>query len=135
MYTVTQSVVFSYGHRLMDYAGTCRHAHGHNGRLEIVFAAEALDRLGMVRDFSDIRKEIEAWLLDHVDHRMLLRRDDPLVGALEALGEPVFKMDVNPTAEAIAKAVFDGIVAAGIPALEVKLWETEQSVACYSPSA
>jgi len=135
MYTVTQSVSFSYGHRLMEYSGTCRHAHGHNGRLEILFAAEGLDRLGMVRDFSDIRKEIEAWLLAHVDHRMLLRRDDPLVKALEALGEPVFKMDVNPTAEAIARAVFEGIVAAGIPAIEVRLWETDQSVASYSPSA
>ena len=133
MYTVTQTVTFSYGHRLMSYAGACRHAHGHNGRIEVLFAAEELDALGMVRDFTDIRREIEAWLERHVDHRMLLRRDDPLVEPLEALGEPLFLMDVNPTAEAIAKEIFDGILAAGVPALEVRLWETDHSMAAYAP--
>ena len=135
MHTVTQTIVFSYGHRLMEYEGACRHAHGHNGKVEIIFNAPELDHRGMVRDFTDIRIEIETWLNATMDHRMLLRRDDPLVEPLLALGEPVYLMDVNPTAEAIAEAIYMGITAEGIPAAEVRVWETDQSIASFKPEA
>ena len=32
MYVVTRELRFCYGHRLLEYAGKCRHLHGHNGR-------------------------------------------------------------------------------------------------------
>jgi 6-pyruvoyltetrahydropterin/6-carboxytetrahydropterin synthase len=117
----------------MEYEGACRHAHGHNGKVEIVFQAKELDDRAMVRDFTDIRIEIENWLNKTMDHRMLLRKDDPMVAPLQALGEPIYMMDVNPTAEAIAEAIFKGLTAVGIPVAEVRLWETDQSLAIFTP--
>jgi len=134
MYSVTETLYFSYGHRLLDYEGKCAHAHGHNARVEIRLEAPALDRRGMVADFCDVNEAIRKWIDAHLDHRMLLRRDDPLVKALRDLGEPVFLMDASPTAEAIAKVVFDAAAAAGFAVAEVRIWETEQSVASYRPS-
>jgi 6-pyruvoyltetrahydropterin/6-carboxytetrahydropterin synthase len=131
MYSVTETVFFSYGHRLLDHQGKCAHAHGHNGRVEIRLDAPALDRRGMVADFSEIGEAVTSWIEAHLDHRMILRRDDPLVRPLGDLGEPVYLMDVSPTAEAIAKLIFDAARERGFPVAEVRVWETELSVASY----
>ena len=134
MYTVTETLYFCYGHRLLEYQGKCIHPHGHNGKVEIELAAERLDRLGMVVDFSDIGDSMKAWIDANLDHRMLLRQDDPLCETLTQLGEPFYAMEVNPTAEAIARAIFDEARSRGFPVREVRLWETESSVASYSGS-
>ena len=59
---VTASIDFSYGHRLLGHRGRCRRLHGHNGRLEVEVAAGALDDLGMVVDFADIKRSVGAWV-------------------------------------------------------------------------
>jgi 6-pyruvoyltetrahydropterin/6-carboxytetrahydropterin synthase len=135
MYTVTETVYFCYGHRLLEYQGKCIHPHGHNGKVEIELAADRLDGLGMVVDFSEIGDAIKGWIDDNLDHRMLLRRDDPLCDALREMGEPFLPMDVNPTAEAIARAIYEEAVGRGFPVRRVRLWETESSVASYSEEA
>jgi 6-pyruvoyltetrahydropterin/6-carboxytetrahydropterin synthase len=131
MYRVTREIHFCYGHRLLNYDGKCRHLHGHNGRAVIVLEAPALDALGMVVDFSRIKRVVSTWINDALDHRMLLHQDDPLLPLLRQQGEPVFVMDVNPTAENIARVIFDYTRSQGFPVVEVHLWETEDSYATY----
>ena len=65
---------------------------------------------------------------------MLLHRDDPAVPGLALLGEPIVRLDVNPTAENLAKLIFDYARTAGLPVVEVTLWETENSFATYRDS-
>jgi len=131
MYTVTETLFFCYGHRLLDHRGKCAHPHGHNARVEITLAAGSLDSKGMVADFTEIADAVKGWIEENLDHLMILRRDDPLVDALRSLGEPVHLMEVSPTAEAIARLIFDVARERGLPVVEVRLWETEQSVAAY----
>ena len=132
MFRVTRQIDFCYGHRLLNYDGKCRYLHGHNGRAEIVIEAETLDHRGMVLDFSDIKRVVRAWIDQTLDHRMLLRRDDPAVTLLQGVGEPVFLMDENPTAENIAKLIFDFTANAGFPIIEARLWETPNCFATYA---
>jgi 6-pyruvoyltetrahydropterin/6-carboxytetrahydropterin synthase len=131
MYRVTREIPFCYGHRLLDHAGKCRHLHGHNGRAVLVLETARLDGLGMVVDFGRIKQVVGAWIDAHLDHRMLLRKDDPAIPFLRELGEPVYAMDVNPTAENIARAIFDYAASQGLPVVEVHLWETDDSCASY----
>ena len=131
MYRVVKELSFCYGHRLLDYQGKCAHPHGHNGRVEIEFGAAQLDGRGMVIDFVDIKTEVKRFLDEELDHKMLLRRDDPLTKILQDLKEPVFVMEQNPTAENIARIIFDYAKQRGLPVLSVKLWETESSYAEY----
>ena len=131
MYKVTKELHFCYGHRLMDYPGKCRVPHGHNGKVAIELASEALDPRGMVVDFSDLKRVIQGWIDANLDHRMLLRKDDPLAKWLQEMGEPCFLMEQNPTAEAIAELIFQRAAAAGFPVTEVRLWETPDSFATY----
>lgn len=131
MFRVTREIDFCYGHRLLNYAGKCKYLHGHNGRAVITIEAEQLDPRGMVLDFSDIKKVVSRWIDEHLDHRMILHRDDPAVGVLQALGEPLHLIDVNPTAENIAKLIFDFTKSQGFPIVETVLWETPRCFATY----
>ncbi|HEX5271497.1 MAG TPA: 6-carboxytetrahydropterin synthase [Gemmataceae bacterium] len=131
MFRVTREIRFCYGHRLLNYDGKCRHLHGHNGRAVLTLEAPQLDGLGMVVDFSRIKRVVGAWIDESLDHRMLLHRDDPALPLLRQQGEPVFVMDVNPTAENIAKLIYDFAAAQNFPVVEVCLWETDTSCATY----
>jgi len=131
MYAVTKRLEFCYGHRLLDYDGVCRHPHGHNAVVEIEIRSEELDRRNMVADFTDIKNAMKAWIDRELDHKMILRRDDPLVAALEALGEPAYLLDSNPTAERIARLLFDVSRERGLPVFRVTVWETPTSWATF----
>src|SRR5437868_15497567 len=87
MYRVTRELTFCYGHRLLNYDGKCRHLHGHNGRAVITLEAPALDKLGMVMDFSQLKRVVGGWIDETLDHKMLLHRDDPVLPFLRSQGE------------------------------------------------
>ncbi len=131
MYSVTKRIEFCYGHRLLDYDGACKHPHGHNAVAEIEVRTESLDARHMVCDFSDIKRAIKGWIDRELDHKMILRRDDPLLGPLQQLGEPVFIVDTNPTVECIAYLIFEQACAQGFRVVRVKVWETPTSFATY----
>jgi 6-pyruvoyltetrahydropterin/6-carboxytetrahydropterin synthase len=131
MYRVTREIRFCYGHRLLQYDGKCRHLHGHNGRAVITLQSPQLDSLGMVVDFSAIKRVVSTWINENLDHKMILHRGDPVLPTLRQQGEPFFAIDVNPTAENIAKLIFDYTASQGFPVVEVTLWETDDSFATY----
>ena len=131
MFEVAKEIRFCYGHRLLNYDGKCRHLHGHNGRAVITLETAELDRLGMVLDFTQLKRVVGGWIDEALDHKMLLHRDDPVLPLLQRQGEPFVELDVNPTAENIARLIFDRTAAAGFPVVEVTLWETETSFATY----
>ena len=132
MYSVTKRIEFCYGHRLMDYDGICRHPHGHNAVVEIDIRSDALDARNRVCDFGDIKRIVKGWIDRELDHKMILRRDDPLASAIAALGEPVYLLDSNPTAERIARLIYDVSREQGLPVTRVTLWETPTSWATYT---
>ncbi len=115
----------------MNYEGACRHLHGHNGKVEVELQREELDERGMVVDFSDIRTVIKDWIDQTLDHTMLLRKDDPLIPLLKEKKERFYVMNENPTAESIAKLIYDYARSKKLPVTRVTLWETESSFATY----
>lgn len=131
MFRVSREIDFCYGHRLLSYAGKCKYLHGHNGRAIITIESATLDERGMVLDFSDIKNVVSAWIDEKLDHRMLLQRTDPVVPILEKMGEPLFLMDENPTAENIARLIFEFTASRGFPIVECQLWETPRCFATY----
>ena len=132
MYSVTKRIEFCYGHRLMDYDGVCRHPHGHNAVVEIPIDADRLEGRNMVADFGDIKRIVKSWIDQELDHKMILRKDDPLVAALQKMGEPVYLLESNPTVERIAQLIFDKSREQGLPVSRVTVWETPTSWATYT---
>ena len=132
MYVVTKRIEFCYGHRLLDYDGICKNPHGHNAVAEIDVRTDALDRRNMVADFSDIKRLVKGWIDQELDHKMILRQDDPLVGPLRELGEPMYLLERNPTVERIARLIFEKTQELGFRVVSVRVWETPSSFAAYS---
>ena len=134
MFRVTKEIAFCFGHRLMNYNGKCRQLHGHNAKAVITVASEELDELGMVSDFSAMRKRIGDWIDRTLDHKMILHEADPFVPVLRELKDPVLAISEHPTTENLAKLIFEFVEREGYPVTEVTLYETPTSYATYSLS-
>jgi 6-pyruvoyltetrahydropterin/6-carboxytetrahydropterin synthase len=132
MYLVTKRIEFCYGHRLLDYDGVCKHPHGHNAVAEIDVRTDRLDARNMVADFSDIKRLVKGWIDRELDHKMILRHDDPLVAPLRQLGEPMYLLESNPTVERIARLIFEKTAELGFQVVNVRVWETPSSFASFS---
>jgi 6-pyruvoyl-tetrahydropterin synthase len=78
-----------------------------------------------------IKRVVKGWIDRELDHKMILRHDDPLVKPLQQLGEPVFIAGENPTVEHIAKLIFDFVKGQGFQVVSVRVWETPSSFAAY----
>ena len=128
---VTKVIDFCYGHRLLNHGGKCRYLHGHNGLLEVEVEGETLDSLGLVIDFGDIQDMIKGWVDTNLDHKMVLSRRDPVAPLLKELGEPLYLMDENPSAENISKLIYQQARSQGLMVSQVRLWETPSSCATY----
>jgi len=131
MYSVAKRIDFCYGHRLLNYEGICKHPHGHNAVAEVEVRSATLDERHMVCDFGELKDVIKGWIDRELDHKMILRADDPLLEPLRQLGEPVFVVDENPTVEHIAYLIFRQTRREGFPVVRVTVWETPTSYATY----
>jgi len=132
MFSVVKEMHFCYGHRLLNYEGKCRYFHGHNGKVEVELTAAQLDAKGMVRDFTEMKQILQTWIDETLDHRMILNENDPLLDTLRKSGEPVFVLKHNPTAENIARHIYDNARSKGLPVTRVTLWETANACATYT---
>jgi len=119
----------------MEFNSPCRHPHGHNARAEILLSGGEVDARGVLYDFGELKERTRKWVGETLSHRMLLRKDDPLVVPFRELGEPVVLFDSNPSAEAIAKKIYEWAEGLRLPVEEVRLWEDDSSWASYRRSA
>ena len=135
MYLVTKRIDFCYGHRLLDYDGICKHPHGHNAVVEVDVRTAELDKRNMVADFSDIKRIVKGWIDRELDHKMILRHDDPLVEPLESAGRARLQdstatrpWSTSPSSSSTCRAT------TAWTSLAVRVWETPTSFAEYSDS-
>lgn len=124
MFELSVQKTFAAGHALREYKGKCENVHGHNYRVEIQVAGERLGRIGLLVDFTEIKRLLNG-VIDRIDHQFLNEL------------EPFDK--VNPSAENLAKYFYDeienGLAANEVPVrvTAVRLWETDTQSATYRP--
>jgi 6-pyruvoyltetrahydropterin/6-carboxytetrahydropterin synthase len=119
MYELVVSDSFSAAHHLRGYKGKCEALHGHNWKVEATVASDKLDSLGMVLDFTDIKKAL-AEVLERYDHKYL--------------NETADFSEINPTTENMARMVYEHLGAALPRHVKVKsvgVWESERCCARY----
>lgn len=128
----------SCGHRVVGHEGKCRFLHGHNYRIHFTVAADQLDEIGRVVDFSVIKITLCQWLEEHFDHKFLIWADDELLLPLQEIaGDSLVIVPFNPTAENIAQYLVEHIgpqQLSGYPVRLVacKVEETAKCSATYS---
>ena len=107
---ISVSRVFSFeaAHQLEWHSGACKNLHGHSYRLEVTVAG-GVDDNGIVIDFADLQRVVEAEVIDRFD--------------------PTYLTDLlpTPTAELIATDIWRRLAGAGLAVSRIVLWETENS--------
>jgi 6-pyruvoyltetrahydropterin/6-carboxytetrahydropterin synthase len=131
MFTISRQFTFCYAHRLLNHPGKCAHLHGHNGTVKIELRNDNLNAQGMVADFVDIKNTIGQWIETNLDHRLMLEERDPLVEVLQKQDETVLILPFEPTAENLAKLIYEEAKRCGLPICSVTFWETEKCAAEY----
>lgn len=132
MFTISKTFQFCYGHRLINDNGRCRLLHGHTARATFVLNANELDEHGMVIHFDKLKNTVGKWISENLDHTTLLSANDPLANVLKKAGEKFQEVSWNPTAENIAKMLFEKTLSFDLPIQSVEVWESETSKATYS---
>jgi 6-pyruvoyltetrahydropterin/6-carboxytetrahydropterin synthase len=121
MYKIKVVLHFSAAHSLRGYKGKCENLHGHNWKVEAKVSARKLNSLGMVMDFSDLKKVMKQ-VLRELDHKYLNDLD--------------YFHKVNPSSEEIARYIYEKlkeiIQAKKYDIEEVKVWETDDACASYA---
>jgi len=117
MYTVSVETTFSATHRVALPTGALEPLHGHDWRVRAIFSSDSLDDHGMVVDFCEARSTLEQVVADfhHADLNSL--------ACFENRG---------PTAEVVARAIYDRLRERGFKALrEVEVAEAPGCLAAY----
>ncbi|HXV27831.1 MAG TPA: 6-carboxytetrahydropterin synthase [bacterium] len=131
MYSVKRDIHFSYGHRLWKHPGKCARLHGHNACVQIEISSPGLNQQGMVIDFEKIKETVGKWIQETFDHKMILWKKDPLVPLLKKAGETLVLTEDPPTAEVLAKLIFEKARQMRLEVSKVIFQETEDSSASY----
>ena len=127
MYELSIKGHFDAAHYLRDYPGKCSQIHGHTWEIEVVVAGAELDGLGMLIDFSVLKRNLKE-VLAQFDHR--------LINDLAGFGQG----ELNPTAENLAKFIYQQLQSGietqtgsgkKIKVIRVRVWESPNASATY----
>lgn len=117
MYEISVSAAFEAAHFISGYDGKCARLHGHNWTVEAIIRGQETDKLGMLVDFKILKAELNK-VLNEFDHRYL--------NELETFARE------NPTAENIARKVFERLAASEIFSGSMKLHAVK---VCETPNS
>ncbi|TAL62333.1 MAG: 6-carboxytetrahydropterin synthase QueD [Bacteroidetes bacterium] len=136
---VTKTFYFEMAHALHGYDGPCKNIHGHSYRLSVTVAGKTNSKtgnpkLGMVIDFTDLKKIINECVIKKFDHALVLNENEEQISRLEKNlpAGNIIKVKYQPTCENLV-AFFAGVIRNNLPDSvrlhHLKLRETPTSYA------
>lgn len=137
MVTVTKTVRFDAAHVLTGHDGPCRNLHGHTYRVDVSVAAGDVGGAGMAIDFKTLKRIATETVCGPFDHAFMYciqnEGERAIAEVAERLGMRTVPLPFRTTAENLASH-FYGLLAGRVPGLSsVKVWETADSCAEFSP--
>ena len=119
-FEISTTRVFSAAHALRLYDGSLEPVHGHNWRVKVTVSAQKLDAIGVVMDFHELERLVDA-ILSPLHNRHLNE-------------VPPFVRELNPSAENVALHVGRSLRLPNPARLvSVEVWETDTNSAKYTP--
>lgn len=138
MYKLITEAEFDSAHFLKGYPGKCANIHGHRWRVVCEIQAETLQtqgpERGMLIDFSTLKGALKG-LVDSLDHQLIYEDGalKPLtVTALIDEGFSLLSLPFTPTAENMAKYLFDAMTHQGFQVSCLTVYETPKNAAAYT---
>jgi 6-pyruvoyltetrahydropterin/6-carboxytetrahydropterin synthase len=118
-FEITTTRHFSAAHQLRLYDGSLEPLHGHNWQVKVTIAAPKLDSIGVVMDFHELERAVDAILTPLHNHH--LNETEPF-------------RKLNPSAENVALHIGRSLkLPTGVQLLAVEVWETPENSAAFRP--
>jgi 6-pyruvoyltetrahydropterin/6-carboxytetrahydropterin synthase len=114
---------FAAAHTLKLYDGTFEPLHGHNWRVRVTVASAELDAIGVVMDFHDLERRVDAIVAPFHNRNL----NDVA---------PFREGGFNPSAENVSFHIGRSLAAElprGVRLVRVEVWETSTNRASYIP--
>ncbi len=116
-FEITTTREFSAAHQLRLYDGSLEPLHGHNWRVKVTVAAAGLDAIGVVMDFHELERWVDAVIVPMHNRHL---NDLPAFAQL------------NPSAENVAWHIGQAVKLPGQAELvSVEVWETTVNSAVW----
>jgi 6-pyruvoyltetrahydropterin/6-carboxytetrahydropterin synthase len=122
-FNITTTRHFSASHQLRLYDGSLEPLHGHNWRVRVTVASAELDSMGVVMDFHDLERRLDAIIAPFHNRNL----NDVL---------PFRDGAINPSAENVSLHIGRLLareLPAGVRLTRVEVWETSTNRATYIP--
>lgn len=134
---VTKEFDFEMAHSLLNYDGLCRHIHGHSYRLLVTVKGEPVTdlnnpKLGMVIDFSDLKKIVNREIVDVFDHSFVVNKRSNIQKSSHEMFDRLIEVDYQPTSENLVQDFAQRIakyLPHGVQLHNLRLYETSNSFA------
>jgi 6-pyruvoyltetrahydropterin/6-carboxytetrahydropterin synthase len=114
---LTKSFTFEMAHALIKYDGKCKNIHGHSYKLEVTVIGDPLTtdghpQDGLVIDFGDLKKIVNASVINIYDHSLVMKDDYPndLKEILSGNFERLEYVNYQPTCENLIADFADKII-------------------------
>lgn len=124
---------FETAHALEGYHGKCKHIHGHSYQLQVTIAGfpitEPCSTLGMVIDFSDLKKIVNERIKPLFDHRLVLADNSRFKSFVET-DNTIRLVPYQPTCENMMlemKTILQQHLQSDVSLVYLKLQETKTS--------
>lgn len=141
MYYLKTEQSFDAAHFLKGYEGKCSNIHGHRWRVVAQIRSEHLSlqpqTRGMVVDFSELKASLKA-ICDRCDHCLLYEAGSLRPQTVHALEEEGFRLEevpFRPTAEHLARWIYEWMREQGHGVDRVEVYETPTNCAAYEEEA
>ena len=119
MYILKVRNHFDAAHFLRGYQGPCANTHGHSFKYEVDILGNELDSIGMLADFTEVKKKLKEIVESKLDHALL---NDV---------EPFDK--INPTAENLSKVIYTLLkYRTDFNIISVAVWESDDCGVVYT---
>ena len=136
---VSKRFSFDMAHALYGYDGPCKNIHGHTYHLSVTLLGQPIQnsddvKLGMVIDFSDLKRIVHDQILSTYDHALVINKEAPYSKneLLFKEFEKVILVDYQPTCENLLLHYVQ-LIQAALPTeytlVSVRLEETPTSYA------
>lgn len=145
-YTISLRHNFETAHRLAAPGSPkkCMSIHGHSWLAIAELSGPAVDSNGILVEFGAFKSAWRRWIDDHLDHALVLQRDDPMAAAVCSVyaDSRIYLLDESPTTEVLARHLWfrtDEIVRSlatpGVPVRvdRIVLRETRVNSASWAP--
>ena len=116
-YQIRSTRGFSAAHQLKLYDGSLEPIHGHNWRAQVTVSTAKLDGIGVVMDFHELERLIDAIVVPWHNHHL---------NEMKAFAYR------NPSAENVAGVIAENLrLPAGVDLVSVEVWETPENSAVW----